>query len=566
MSGHRASIVIVLIGALAVGHPVLGMQSGELDDLGLDAPGSTPEGPAPGGARGPDPAAGQVLPGGLETAWNLVNALAGERAHRRSNGFSPPFQPWQALRFRKEVEGVLAGALPGESPRLVEFVRSRMDSLLAPTSANGDPAVVERLCRDLVVIDRPTSTLAIRAAQELAVAIGETASTARLIAMTAHGPAATGHVDRARRLLYASGAAAWVLEVLGAGNPGSVDAVLGYLAAAAPQAIARDVLRGVGTLADGDIAARAVGAIARMAPAALLADLEAVSRSAAGPVAAAAGEAIGRIREREEAVAILESAGIDEVSRREAAARLNAVGLTLHRAGRLEAAYHRFAAASRLDPSQPVYATNAGHVLYRRGNAPDGVAAMRRAIEAGGESPHRYQVVINAMREVLDRATLIDFLEERLAVARFSGDLAVLQLNLAHEANALGQPERALRAVELAFTRAVPEALVGALLARRGDAYMHLSDTAQARRSYAAALAADPSQRRATDGLRRLEAWASVSPPASEPPRPAVGTTPPGPDRAPVPGTTPSRAAGTAGPSAPPPATGDLDFDTDLDL
>jgi tetratricopeptide (TPR) repeat protein len=480
------------------------------DELGLpgdelDLPGTAPEvTPATGVASGP-----ATLPGGLKDAWNLVAALSIIREAKQDS--SPellPFKPWQGLRFAQELDGILRGCAPSESPKVQAFLKARAAVLL--DRGGGDGAVqgveVDRLSRRLVALERPGSAVAREVARGLARIAGDESAAESLVAMAVHGADFTGYRERAYRLLFGPAGASWVLRNLGGSDAAAVDAAVGYLTDAATRAETTDVLGSLASVpAPAD--ARAVSAAGVLGTPELLPALEAAAAGArGGALARASGESIGRIRQRAEALESHRSGPFGELERRESAARLNAQGLAFYRADRHREALAKFRMAEALDASEPTYAYNAGSALYRLGNVAEGSELILAAIQRGGDDLRFYRMATTTLRDLGQRGRLVEFLEKHADRARYSGIVTILQLNLAAEYVASGEAEKALSAVDLAFARAVPDALVPSLLARRGDALMLGGDPARARRAYEKALELAPEHKRAQDGLLRVEA------------------------------------------------------------
>lgn len=555
--------VLGLVALLALARPV---SADDLDDLDLGPPpgpaSAAPPAPAapaapgkieddddflkgapllggtPGGAsvietESPAPS---VLPGGLRDAWNLVTTLAFLReAKLDSRPQEAPFKSWQALRVSQELTAILAGATDVPGP-LKTLIQRRAEGLLGRKQGGEEPEIedeldlgpgpakpagaaapaltalpaaaldeqVERLSRQLAVLDRSDLSRAQDVARDLAQRAGDASVSTRLAAAAVHGPDLVPFTDRIRTLVHAPPGAAWVIRQLASREPGSVQAALDYMREGAGLAEVREVLAAVAAGRIGEAAAapliQSVGALATVEA---LPELEKVSAAGLGR---AVGEAVGRIRQRAEELASWRS-GYGNADRRDAASRINQAGLPLFRAGNYREALLKFRAACELDPSEATYRYNQGSALCRLGNVTEGLEHLRQAIAIGRDEMPFYEAALGAMRDLGKRSEIVAYLEERAPRVQYSAVVVLVYLNLAHEYVSVGRATEAHQALDIAFARAVPERYLTALLARRGDAFMLSGDVAHARRTYQKALEYAPENRRALDGMLRADAW-----------------------------------------------------------
>ena len=473
-----------------------------------------------------------ALPGGLRDAWNLVAALAFMREGKLDNRpHDPPLHSWQGLRVQQEVTAILNGAtdVPGPLKALIEkrvaglVGREAADetglddlelagpakaSTPAPAPKAAPPALdedVERLARQLTVLDRSDLAKAQDLARELATKAGDPSVASRLAAAAVHGPELVPYTDRVRALAHAPPGAPWVLRQLTSGQAEDVQAALDYLRDGAPVAEVRAVLAAVaaGSLGEGP-AAQVIGSVGALATEELLPDLEKVSAPGLGR---AVGEAVGRIRQRAEELASWREHD-SSADRRETAARINQAALPMFKSGRYREALWKFRVACELDPAEATYRYNLGSAMARMGNVSEGLEHLKAAIELGRDEMPFYEACTNAMRDLGKRAELISFLEEKAPRVQYSAVVVLLYLNLAHEYVAGGHAHEAHQALDIAFARAVPERYLSALLTRRGDAFMLTGEVAQAKAAYQRALEYAPEYRRAQDGMLRADAWA----------------------------------------------------------
>lgn len=493
-----------------------------------------------------EPSAPTALPGGLRDAWNLVAALAALHESKLDNRpKDPPFKSWQALRVSQELSAILNGATDVPGP-LKSLIERRMSGLLGraveetilddlqldgvPKPAAAAPAAteapapgldeeVEALAHKLAVLDRSDLALAQDVAKRLAEKAGDASMGTRLAAAAVHGPELVAFTDRMRALVHVSPGAPWVIAQLASGDPGRVQAALDFVRDGAGLGEVRAVLGAVaeGKIGDG-AAAQVVQSVGASGTDELVPDLERLTAPALGR---AVGEALGRIRQRADELASWRDASSSR-DRAEAASRLNQAALPLFRAGSYREALLKFRAACELDATVATYQYNHGSALVRLGNVADGLERLKAAIAIGSDEMAYYEAATAAMRDLGKRAELMTYLEERAPRVQYSAVVVLLYLNLAHEYIAAGRPTEAHQALDIAFSRAVPEKYMTALLARRGDAFMLAGDVAQARRTYQRALEYAPEYRRALDGMLRADAWqpaggASVGAPAPAP-------------------------------------------------
>lgn len=523
-------------GPARAASPAPSASPGGLDDI--DIPELT--GPVPGPASGPktsEAPAPAVLPGGFKDAWNLTTALALVIDLKRdARPKDAPLKSWQSLRASQEISAILAGA-PDAPAALRGFLERRLMALTGRTPLDGgvdDPGIdldsldsapapapapraaataaaldpdVERLCHQLAVLDRSDLAHAQELARDLAAKAGDPSAAAAISAAVAHGPELAQYVMRARALIHRPPGGAWVVRQLASGNTDAIGAAVDYVRDAATSAEQKDALAAVAARTlSGPAARNVVESIGLTGTAELVPDLEAAAKDAPAELARAAGEAIGRIRQRDEERTAL-SDGLLGHDRRDAAARANQQGLPLYRAGRYREALDRFRLACELDATDQIHFYNLGNALYRLGNVTAASEHLQKAIALGRDELPVYEMAIGALRDLGDRERLVAFLEERATRVQYSAIVVLLYLNIAHEHVAAGEPDRAQQALEIAFARAVPEKYIPALLVRRGDAFMLSGQPGVARANYQRALALAPEYQRAQDGLLRAESY-----------------------------------------------------------
>ncbi|MBI4859989.1 MAG: hypothetical protein HY815_06960, partial [Candidatus Riflebacteria bacterium] len=232
------------------------VQAGALDALDLDTPASPSPGSSPSPAPGPKTAApvdddlkieddppatpkgtvaapvdeaAPTAPGGLKDAWNLVTALSLDEHGLKGSADEHRLKPWQAFRFRREIEAILRGVGVKESPNLAARIRLRLDHLLGTGSGAGRPEEVERLARELAVIDRPEFPVAMEALRELVGLLDAEVDAQALRNLAVRGPSLTPYRDRARALVHSPLGVDWIVRMLNSPDRAESDAAVEYL-------------------------------------------------------------------------------------------------------------------------------------------------------------------------------------------------------------------------------------------------------------------------------------------------------------------------------------------------
>lgn len=495
---------------------------GEMDDLGdLDGLGTDPTEPViavppvTGGPVAPEAARGDAW-----ALWQWTVAWIQRRA-LGDQGFQASVPAWQQYRLGLRVERMLAAPTSEAAPdpfeedpfgtdevtgitaggemgsRLKDHLRELVAAL--PVDRSRPAERVMDLYRQLAMPDQTSARLD-EAAAALAVHVGDGSLGGSLRAHRPDPATLPELHEKMVALIHEAPSPGEVMGWLGSGESRAVEAGTGALECLDLKDL--EVLLPRFAELPPDATARALKAVADRLDRRHLPALEKLGGGAA--LARAAGEAAGRVREREAMIESLREDRWGTALWRAAAVEYNRLGAEAHDRGDHRGARVHFTMACRLHPDSALHVYNLANTMFHLGNAREAVRLAKVAIDVEpGRLPY-YLLVVRGLARQGDHAALTSYLEGTMAQGLSPEIRGHLLLYTAAEAGTRRDFAKVLEVVSPGNDHFFTREMRPHLLARRGEALLELGRRDEARTSFVEALDLSPDLARAAEGMARL--------------------------------------------------------------